>query len=231
MVERFFMQLVPPTFLCMTTGPCKSVSQSYANCLHDNSPFWKAFFGMEPMKISVILWQTVMKYRLIESTIDKLHRLAMEIEIANNSCVTKHEVTLTNCATICIPLKEEVKEEVEEEDEEGRMTGGEGYCSDDCKRELERGIIRSVSYAMEIQAPIIAKTVLRKCGRISFAKTSDNIRHLDYKKPDPVQRRVVFMIRQFTTYVGWWRQLVNNICSNPSRTLKCWNGTVAIDDE
>lgn len=49
---------------------------------------------------------------------------------------------------------------------------------------------------MEMQAPMIAKTVLRKCGRISFAKTADSFRNIDYQKPDPVQRRVVFMIRQ-----------------------------------
>lgn len=49
---------------------------------------------------------------------------------------------------------------------------------------------------MEIQAPMIAKTVLRKCGRITFAKTPASTEHFDYKKPDPVQRRVVFTIRQ-----------------------------------
>lgn len=49
---------------------------------------------------------------------------------------------------------------------------------------------------MEVQAPMIAKTVLRKCGRISFAKTSDHSRHFDYQKPDPVQQRAAFTIRQ-----------------------------------
>ncbi|CAG9529520.1 unnamed protein product [Cercopithifilaria johnstoni] len=212
MVQKFFIQLIPPTFLCMTTGPCKSVSQSYANCLQNNSPFWKAFFGMEPTKISTTLWQTVMKYRLIESTIDKLHRLAMEVEVINNSCIIRHAEMITSCAATCIPLKQEVI----------------GYCSEDCKHavydclregasdwngfisilqkltnnfdkgfiELEKGIIRSISYAIEMQAPMIAKTVLRKCGRISFAKTSDNIRHVDYQKPDPIQQRAVLMIRQ-----------------------------------
>uniref|UniRef100_A0AAF5Q578 Uncharacterized protein n=1 Tax=Wuchereria bancrofti TaxID=6293 RepID=A0AAF5Q578_WUCBA len=96
-------------------------------------------------------------------------------------------------------------------------------------RQLEKGIIRSISYAMEMKAPVIAKTVLKKCGRINFAKAPDTIRHIDYHKPDPVQRRAVFMIRQFTTYVAWWRQLVNNICNDPSRTSKCWNNTVSID--
>lgn len=85
MVEKFFVQLVPPTFLCITTGPCKSVSQSYANCLQNNSPFWKAFFGMEPTKISTILWQAIMKYRLIESTIAKLHTLAFTFLMQNKS--------------------------------------------------------------------------------------------------------------------------------------------------
>lgn len=77
MVQKFFIQLIPPTFLCMTTGPCKSVSQSYANCLQNNSPFWKAFFGMEPIKISDNLWQAIIKYRFIQSTINKLHRLTL----------------------------------------------------------------------------------------------------------------------------------------------------------
>uniref|UniRef100_A0A0R3QT31 DUF2116 family Zn-ribbon domain-containing protein n=1 Tax=Brugia timori TaxID=42155 RepID=A0A0R3QT31_9BILA len=212
MVQKFFIQLIPPTFLCITTGPCKSVSQSYANCLQNNSPFWRAFFGMEPGKISVILWQTIMKYRLMESTIDKLHRLAMEVEVVNNSCIIQHANMMTTCSSLCIPMKKEIND----------------YCSDDCKHvmyeclhesasdwdsfipilqkltvnfdkgfaELEKGIIRSISYAMEMKAPVIAKTVLKKCGRINFAKTPDTIRHIDYHKPDPVQRRAVFMIRQ-----------------------------------
>ncbi|KAL3989737.1 Glypican family protein [Acanthocheilonema viteae] len=212
MVQKFFIQLIPPTFLCMTTGPCKSVSQSYANCLQSNSPFWKTFFGMEPTKISAILWQAIMKYRLIESTIAKLHRLAMEVEVVNNSCIIRHAEMTTSCASVCIPLKEEVMD----------------YCSEDCKHavhdclregasdwdsfiailqkliinfdkgfiELEKGIIQSISYAMEMQAPMIAKAVLRKCGRISFAKTSISIRHIDYQKPDSVQQRAVFTIRQ-----------------------------------
>ncbi|VDM96517.1 unnamed protein product, partial [Onchocerca ochengi] len=210
MVQEFFVQLIPPTFLCITTGPCKSVSQSYANCLQNNSPFWRAFFGMEPGKISTILWQTILKYRLIEGTIDKLHRLAMEVEVFNNSCITSH-VEIEGCISSCIPMKHEVND-----------------CKKDCKHavhaclhdgasdwdsfiailqkliinfdkgfvELEKGIIRSISYALEIQAPMIAKTVLRKCGRINFAKTFDTIRHIDNQKPDPVQRRAVFMIRQ-----------------------------------
>uniref|UniRef100_A0A0R3RZ30 Secreted protein n=1 Tax=Elaeophora elaphi TaxID=1147741 RepID=A0A0R3RZ30_9BILA len=211
-VQKFFVQLIPPTFLCMTTGPCKSVSQSYANCLQNNSPFWRAFFGMEPDKISVILWQTIMKYRLIEGTVDKLHRLAMEVEVVNNSCMTRHAETKASCASVCIPLKQKAI----------------GSCSEDCKHamydclragasdwdnfisvlqklivnfdkgfsELEKGVIRSISYAIEMQAPMIAKTVLKKCGRISFAKTSDNTRHIDYQKPDPVQQRAVLTIRQ-----------------------------------
>ncbi|VDM11034.1 unnamed protein product, partial [Wuchereria bancrofti] len=203
MVQKFFIQLIPPTFLCITTGPCKSVSQSYANCLQNNSPFWRAFFGMEPGKISAILWQTIIKYRLIE---------AMEVEVVNNSCVIKHANMITTCSSICISMKKEMND----------------YCSDDCKHamreclhesasdwdsfisilqkltinfdkgftELEKGIIRSISYAMEMKAPVIAKTVLKKCGRINFAKAPDTIRHIDYHKPDPVQRRAVFMIRQ-----------------------------------
>ncbi|MCP9263419.1 hypothetical protein DINM_006143 [Dirofilaria immitis] len=246
-VQEFFVQLIPPTFLCITTGPCKSVSQSYANCLQNNSPFWRAFFGMEPGKISTILWQIILKYRFITSTIDKLHRLALDVEVVNNSCIIQHE-EMASCVSNCIPMKHEVMS---------------NYCSENCKHamheclhegandwdsfiailqkliinfdkgfvELEKGIIRSISYAMEIQAPIIAKTVLRKCGRINFAKTSDNIRHIDYQKPDPIQRRVVIMIKQFTTYVGWWRQLVSNICSNPSRITKCWNSTLVIDNK
>ncbi|EFO23365.1 hypothetical protein LOAG_05120 [Loa loa] len=211
-VQEFFVQLIPATFLCITTGPCKSVSQSYANCLQNNSPFWRTFFGMEPDKLSANLWQTVMKYRLMEDTIDKLHRLAMEVEVVNNSCITKHANVMASCASICIPMKQETI----------------NHCSDDCKHamheclregasdwdsfisvlqklstnfdkgftELEKGVIRSISYAMEMQAPMIAKTILRKCGRINFAKTPDNIRHIDYQKPDPVQKRVVFTIRQ-----------------------------------
>lgn len=75
MMQKFFVQLIPPTFLCITTGPCKSVSQSYAGCLQSNSPFWRAFFGTEPSKINTILWQTIMKYRLLGANIEKLHRL------------------------------------------------------------------------------------------------------------------------------------------------------------
>uniref|UniRef100_A0A915PX57 Uncharacterized protein n=1 Tax=Setaria digitata TaxID=48799 RepID=A0A915PX57_9BILA len=211
MVQKFFVQLIPPTFLCITTGPCKMVSQSYANCLQNNSPSWKAFFGMEPNKISTILRQTILKYRLIESTIDQLHRLALEVEAMNNLCMTRSTQN-ANCASACIPIKQELIDS----------------CSEDCKNaareclresatdwnsfisllrklsntfdkgfvELEKGIIRSISHAIEMQAPTIAKTVLRKCGRISFAKTFDNIRRIDYQKPDPVQRRVVLMIRQ-----------------------------------
>nr|CDQ08546.1 Bm14328 [Brugia malayi] len=37
------------------------------------------------------------------------------------------------------------------------------------------------------------------------------------------------IMQKFTIYVGWWRQLVNNICNHPLRTLECWNNTVSID--
>lgn len=53
---------------------------------------------------------------------------------------------------------------------------------------------------MEIQAPTIAKTVLKKCGRISFAKkTTNNIRKCDFRKPDQVRRQAALMITQVGT--------------------------------
>lgn len=73
-VQNFFMQILPPTFLCMTTGPCRSVTQSYANCLRNNSPSWKTFYGTEPKEMAAKLRTAILKYRIIEKTIDKLHR-------------------------------------------------------------------------------------------------------------------------------------------------------------
>ncbi|VDM95508.1 unnamed protein product [Thelazia callipaeda] len=215
-VQKFFVQLIPPTFLCITTGPCKSVSQSYANCLQNNAPSWKIFFGAEPSRISAFLRQTILKYRLIESTIDKLHRSATEIESINDICLTRYTL-VTSCASSCLPKQSS--------NEENKAIG---YCSDDCKNvvraclhegandwdafisilrklsadfdkgfiELEKGIVRSMSYATEVRAPVIAKTVIQKCGRVSYAKVSDNTRKVEFTKPNPIQRKAAQMIRQ-----------------------------------
>lgn len=45
----------------------------------------------------------------------------MEIDVVNNSCITKHAVMITKCAPICIPSKEEVMD----------------YCSEDCKHAVD----------------------------------------------------------------------------------------------
>ncbi|VDN27965.1 unnamed protein product [Gongylonema pulchrum] len=118
-VQNFFVQLMPATFLCITTGPCKSVTQSYANCLQNNSPSWRAFYGTEPSKMSAALRHAILKYRLIESTIDKLHRSALEIEAINDSCVPRY-TSVTYCAPICAAKQTPFEEPV-------------GYCSEECK--------------------------------------------------------------------------------------------------
>uniref|UniRef100_A0A1I8ESH2 Uncharacterized protein n=1 Tax=Wuchereria bancrofti TaxID=6293 RepID=A0A1I8ESH2_WUCBA len=206
MVQKFFIQLISPTFLCITTGPCKSVSQSYANCLQNNSPFWRAFFGMEPGKISAILWQTVMKY-------------PMEVEVVNNSCIIQHANMITSCSSICIPMKKEMND----------------YCSDDCKHAMHEclhenasdwdsfisilqkltinfdkvkilctrrpvSVLRPLSPNSSIRCNIHKEKLPPKCGRINFAKTPDTIRHIDYQKPDPISLFLSLSIESIRKY-------------------------------
>lgn len=73
-VQNFFVQIMPSTFLCMTGGSCLSITQSYANCIQKNSISWKIFYGDGPNKMAISLRQDILKYRIIEKSIDKLYR-------------------------------------------------------------------------------------------------------------------------------------------------------------
>uniref|UniRef100_A0A915AKQ3 Uncharacterized protein n=1 Tax=Parascaris univalens TaxID=6257 RepID=A0A915AKQ3_PARUN len=116
-VQNFFMQILPPTFLCMTTGPCRSVTQSYANCLRNNSPSWKTFYGTEPKEMAAKLRTAILKYRIMEKTIDKLHRSVVEIEAVNITCIARF-TAVVYCGLQCSKL-------------EGSGSPV-GYCSDAC---------------------------------------------------------------------------------------------------
>uniref|UniRef100_A0A0M3IB00 Uncharacterized protein n=1 Tax=Ascaris lumbricoides TaxID=6252 RepID=A0A0M3IB00_ASCLU len=332
-VQNFFMQILPPTFLCMTTGPCRSVTQSYANCLRNNSPSWKTFYGTEPKEMAAKLRTAILKYRIIEKTIDKLHRSVVEIEAINITCIARFTAVVycglecsklegsgspvgycsdacTNAVRNClgesatdwdsfvtilrklsidfdngfseviVVMRKASKSVVEIEAinitciarftavvycglECSKLEGSGspvGYCSDACTNavrnclgesatdwdsfvtilrklsidfdngfsELERGVIASVSHAVEVEAPAIAKVVLKKCGPASASKSTLSNRTLEYNKPIAVQRKLVGMIRKFTSYVGWWQRLSQNVCSDASRMSTCWNGTALI---
>ncbi|VDM44717.1 unnamed protein product [Toxocara canis] len=244
-VQNFFMQIMPPTFLCITTGPCRSVTQSYANCLRNNSPSWKTFYGNRPNEMAAKLRRAILKYRVIEKTIDKLHMSVIDIETINISCIARF-TAVVYCGLQCSQL-------------EGSGSPV-GYCSESCTNavhsclgesakdwdsfvtilrklsvefdhgfvELERGIISSLSYALGVQAPAIAKIILKKCGPINPTKSAPSNTTLEYAKPPAVQKKLVGMIRKFTSYIGWWQRLAQNVCGDASRISACWNGSALI---
>uniref|UniRef100_A0A915AJ34 Uncharacterized protein n=1 Tax=Parascaris univalens TaxID=6257 RepID=A0A915AJ34_PARUN len=187
----------------------------------------------------------ILKYRIMEKTIDKLHRSVVEIEAVNITCIARF-TAVVYCGLQCSKL-------------EGSGSPV-GYCSDACTNavrnclgesaadwdsfvtilrklsidfdsgfsELERGVIASISHAVEIQAPAIAKVVLKKCGPAGASKSALSNSTLGYDKPVAVQRKLVGMIRKFTSYIGWWQRLAQNVCSDASRMSTCWNGTTLI---
>ncbi|VDK50612.1 unnamed protein product [Anisakis simplex] len=247
-IQSFFMQLLAPTFICATTTTTESVTQSYANCLRNNAPSWKIFYGSEQNELIAKLQRAILNYRIIEKTIDKLHRSVVEMETMNTSCIAGFTAAVY-CDLDCSDLK--------------RTSLPIRYCNDACINavynclgdsvqhwnsfvtilrklsvdfdygfsQLEKEIINSVSYAFQIQAPSIARVVLKKCiALLSNQSTSAPLTVTDhyFSHPPAIEMKLISTIRKFTSYIGWWEKFAANLCADASRSSVCWNGTILI---
>ncbi|VDD94135.1 unnamed protein product [Enterobius vermicularis] len=185
-VQDFFTHILPSLFLCLSTGPCRTVKQSYISCLRNNTPNLVQLYEERPHQLSLpkLLQIWVVKYRLIKSTIQKLHRIVVESESLEKSCATNFG-TVAFCGPEC------------SQQETGHIVG---YCRNSCQNavnkclqidieewdtfisilsklmddfdkgfeELEKEIIRSIAYIMEVQSLVLAKAMYLRCGMLNF---------------------------------------------------------------
>lgn len=70
-------------------------------------------------------------------------------------------------------------------------------------------MIKAISYAMEVRAPVIAKTVMQRCGPLSATKIIDIQNEFEYKKPIPITRKTVALIRQVNRNFFIFQKLFN----------------------
>lgn len=53
----------------------------------------------------------------------------MEVEVVNNSCITRHAEMIAGCTSICIPMKQKVI----------------GYCNEECKHAVHECLHKGAS--------------------------------------------------------------------------------------